>query len=180
MKEIPENFFLDASDEMVDYLEAQGVETFNRLEQSYKDSRLNSEKLISILVVGIGAAFMLLYNQIKDDGYVMFISVGLAVFMVCWVLCAFYLLNTCIRTRRRTIPPTSPGGLYYPDKTPIGQLRRWRLWNLEDSCDRMERIALSTAKHLDKVRRYIVLSPCVALCASIMYEILLKRLASLI
>lgn len=161
----PEDFFLDADDETVLYLESQALGTLDRFEASYRDLKGVSDRLLNLLIVGIGASFMLLFRSEQWN----IVSVGILVFMLGWIGCGFYLLNTCIKTKRRPLATTTPSKLYFPDKTSLDELRRWRVWDMDDACNQLQQITANMANHLDKARRMIALTPCVAIVVTLKF-----------
>ncbi|WP_350355596.1 hypothetical protein [Serratia symbiotica] len=63
MKNLPKDYFLDADDELVEFLESQGEACIKEIYQSNTVNKENGYKLLSILIVGIGSSFLLLTQR---------------------------------------------------------------------------------------------------------------------
>ena len=86
MENITGEYFLDADDELVDYLEKQGEEC---IKEAYHSNTVNIEngyKLLNIQIVGIGSSFLLLTQKTNWD----YLAVGIAAFTFLWTWCAIY------------------------------------------------------------------------------------------
>ncbi|SWD51557.1 Uncharacterised protein [Klebsiella pneumoniae] len=67
MSDLPDDYFLDADDELVDFLEKQGEDCIREITQSNSLNKENGYKLLSILIVGIGSSFLLLTQKDHPD-----------------------------------------------------------------------------------------------------------------
>ncbi|MBH3044778.1 hypothetical protein FHU12_5325 [Serratia marcescens] len=117
MKNLPNDYFLDADDELVDFLEAQGEACIKDIYQSNAVNKENGYKLLSILIVGIGSSFLLLTQRPNID----FLSAGLAVFILYWSLCAIYLVTQVLTVHMRGLVYASPEQLYTEKYKAINQ-----------------------------------------------------------
>lgn len=117
MKDLPNYYFLDADDELVDFLEAQGEACIKDIYQSNTANKENGYKLLSILIVGIGSSFLLLTQRPNLD----FLSAGLAVFIAYWSLCAVYLVTRVLTVNVRGLVHASPDILYSENYKSINQ-----------------------------------------------------------
>lgn len=117
MKNLPKDYFLDADDELVDFLEAQGEACIKDIYQSNTVNKENGYKLLSILIVGIGSSFLLLTQRPNID----FLSAGLAVFILYWSLCAIYLVTQVLTVHMRGLVYASPELLYTQKYKAINQ-----------------------------------------------------------
>lgn len=60
MEQMTGEHFLDIDDDMLNYLEKQGEETVREIYQSGLNNKESGQKLLSILIVGIGSSFLFL------------------------------------------------------------------------------------------------------------------------
>lgn len=60
MRELPDDYFIDADDKLVDFMEKQGEDCIREIYQSNQTNKENGYRLLSILIVGIGSSFLLL------------------------------------------------------------------------------------------------------------------------
>ncbi|HDL7377321.1 TPA: hypothetical protein PXN31_000089 [Yersinia enterocolitica] len=108
MKNLPDDYFLDADDDLLGFLEAQGEACIRDIYQSNTVNKENGYKLLSILIVGIGSSFLLLTQRPHLD----FLSAGLAVFTVYWSACAMYLVTRVLSVSKYGLVSASPNTLY--------------------------------------------------------------------
>lgn len=117
MKNLPDDYFLDADDDLVEFLESQGEACIKDIYQSNTVNKENGYKLLSILIVGIGSSFLLLTQRPNLD----FLSAGLAVFIGYWSLCAVYLVTRVLTVNVRGLVYASPDQLYKSNYKNINQ-----------------------------------------------------------
>jgi len=117
MKNLPDDYFLDADDDLVEFLESQGEACIKDIYQSNMVNKENGYKLLSILIVGIGSSFLLLTQRPNID----FLSAGLAVFILYWSLCAIYLVTQVLTVHMRGLVYASPDQLYTQNYKAINQ-----------------------------------------------------------
>ena len=98
VENLPPDYFLNADDKLVDFLEKQGEEVVREIQASNKINVENGYKLLSIQIVGIGSSFLLLTQQTSFD----FLAAGIATFTVLWTWCAIYLGK--VRISRSFLP----------------------------------------------------------------------------
>ncbi|HHQ8374468.1 TPA: phage major capsid protein [Salmonella enterica subsp. diarizonae] len=73
MRELPDDYFIDADDKLVDFMEKQGENCIREIYQSNQTNKENGYRLLSILIVGIGSSFLLLTQNPHPD----FVSAGM-------------------------------------------------------------------------------------------------------
>lgn len=117
MKNLPSDYFLDADDELVDFLEVQGEACIKDIYQSNTVNKENGYKLLSILILGIGSSFLLLTQRPTLD----FLSAGLALFIAYWSLCAVYLVARVLSVHMHGLVYASPEQLYSENYKMINQ-----------------------------------------------------------
>ncbi|EKN4012600.1 TPA: hypothetical protein U5E10_004261 [Yersinia enterocolitica] len=108
MKNLPDDYFLDADDDLLGFLEAQGEECIKDIYQSNTVNKENGYKLLSILIVGVGSSFLLLTQRPNID----FLSAGLIVFTLYWSACAIYLVTRVLSVSMHGLVSAPPNTLY--------------------------------------------------------------------
>ncbi|HCR1141783.1 TPA: hypothetical protein OMU28_004055 [Klebsiella aerogenes] len=182
MKDLPDDHFLDADDELVDFLEKQGEES---IRETYRSNTMNIEngyKLLNIQIVGIGSAFLLLTQKTEWD----FLAVGIAAFTFLWPWSAIYLVHTGLSVKLRALTNSPPDALYtktykniskgsyealrnmgYTGKKEVFPvIRRFRLNSLVETSQELISINMMLRRSLDKARMATILAPVIALIAS--------------
>jgi hypothetical protein len=139
---------MGATDEMVEYLGSQGILLGASLETAYERTREKAYRFLTILVAGIGAAFLLLCNTAKNGED--FTNAGLFAFFLSWTVCAALLAYQNLRARFRPFVETSPRVLY-KEKQTLPELLRLRLYDYSYICDALSRTVEEDAKSLDKI-----------------------------
>ncbi|WP_153752938.1 MULTISPECIES: hypothetical protein [unclassified Citrobacter] len=182
MDENPVEYFFNADDDLVDYLERQGEDAIREIQASNKTNIENGYKLLSIQIVGIGSSFLLLTQKTDFD----FLAFGIATFTVLWTWCAIYLVHTGLSVKMRAMISAPPHTLYtrafknmkpetyvifrnagyQGDDNKLQIIRRYRLVNLTDTAKELlvQNEKLRTC--LEKARMYTILAPVVAMLAS--------------
>jgi hypothetical protein len=159
-----ERYFMDASDEMIDYLGEQGVSLARNAEAAYQRTRDKGYYFLNVLLAGIGASILLLYHAGERFDSA---SVGLCVFAAGWIVCAAFLVFGCLRATRRFPVEASPHDLYRKGMT-LGELRRLRLYDYsylgEVGCECAEK----TARRLDRIIAGAVVSAGLSLSAAVL------------
>ncbi|HHD7211053.1 hypothetical protein LT989_10740 [Citrobacter portucalensis] len=184
MNSLPDDYFLDADDELVDFLEKQGEDCIREIHQSNALNKENGQKLLSILIAGVGSSFLLLTQRTGFD----YLTAGMSVFLVYWALCAAYLVRRVLAVRMRAITSSTPNSLYSEgykgfgdddyalfeskgfsaNRTTLSILRRYRLAGLT----RLAEMGLSenarVSRELERVRIATILTPVCALVISVL------------
>lgn len=183
MKDLPEDYFLDADDDLVDFLEKQGEECIRDIYHSNSLNKENGYKLLSILIVGIGSSFLLLTQKSQLD----FLSAGIAVFTVYWTICAIYLVINVLSVHIRGLSSASPAVLYSQAYKAISQvnfddmkargftgscnklsvMRRYRLRALSLTADELLRDNKKIGTNLMRVRIATILTPLCAIFVAV-------------
>ncbi|WP_256119891.1 hypothetical protein [Escherichia coli] len=109
MKNLPDDYFLDADDELVAFLEKQGEDCIREIHQSNALNKENGQKLLSILIAGVGSSFLLLTQRSGFD----YLSAGMSVFLFYWAFCAAYLVRRVLVVRSRSLASSTPYALYH-------------------------------------------------------------------
>ncbi|HAT2283657.1 TPA: hypothetical protein I8190_000337 [Citrobacter freundii] len=182
MINIPDDYFLDADDELVDFLEKQGEDCIREIYQSNSVNKENGYKLLSILIVGIGSSFLLLTQKTPID----FLSAGIAAFTVYWSICAIYLVINVLTVHTYGLISTSPAALYTKGYKEISEadfksfrergftgkndrlsvMRRYRLKALCVTADELLRVNETIRTRLKKARMATILAPLYAIIVS--------------
>ncbi|PSY65956.1 hypothetical protein C7B16_10500 [Escherichia sp. 20412-1] len=182
MKNLPDDYFLDADDELVAFLEKQGEDCIGEICRSNSVNKENGYKLLSILIVGIGSSFLLLTQKTQVD----FLSAGLAVFTVYWSICAIYLVINVLTVHTYGLISTSPAVLYSEGYKKISEadfeslrvngfvgkndrlsvMRRYRLKTLCVTADELLQINETIRTRLKKARIATILAPVYAIVIS--------------
>lgn len=189
MKKLPDSYFLDADDGLVDFLEAQGEACINDIYQSNTLNKENGYKLLSILIVGIGSSFLLLTQMHSLD----FLSAGLAVFTTYWSMCAIYLVTRVLSIHIHGLVHASPGTLYkenykaisledfdylksqgfageFGSLSALSVMRRYRLQTLSVTADELMADNKKIRTRLTRVRIATIITPvCAIIVAAITY-----------
>lgn len=161
--------YIDADDDMVDYLTKHVDDMFDRQEASYEKTRNGAEKLMNLLVAGIGSAALLLFNRASAGGVPVWATVGLAVTLIGWAVCAFYLLKNCIQAQERPTRNIHPSSLYYDDprtgeRVSLRDLRRFMIFDSEEAIQRLTEINRTRAVSLNHVRIATLAVSGIGLC----------------
>lgn len=183
MNNLPDEYFMSVDDDMLAYLEKQGEECIRDLQRSNDVNKDNAQKLLSILIVGIGSAFLLL-TQHQNSFYVF---AGVCAFTIYWSLCAAYLVYKVMFGRIRKLNSASPQDLYsdyyktindrdYEElsnqhgyegsRNALSVLRRSRLVNMSEIVDELSAENSRISTSLNLVRLASILTPLCALAIS--------------
>ncbi|EPE4838996.1 hypothetical protein ACSIZT_004437 [Yersinia enterocolitica] len=182
MKDLPDDFFLDAADDLVNFLEKQGEDCIREIHQSNALNKENGQKLLSILIAGIGSSFLLLTQRTTLD----YLTAGMSAFLVYWALCAVYLVRNVLVVRPRVLASSTPHALYHDDYKDFGEddyahfeskgfsserstlniLRRYRLADLTRIAEMGKRENARIGRELERVRIATILTPVCALIVS--------------
>ncbi len=182
MKNLPDDYFLDADDDLVDFLEKQGEDCIREIYQSNSVNRENGYKLLSILIVGIGSSFLFLTQRQPPD----FLSFGIIVFTLYWSICAMCLVLGVLSVRVRGLISATPDCLYtesykninddnfkyFTDKGYSGKkeilpiMRRYRLRDLCITADELVTANVRIRTNLKRVRIATILTPVCAIFIS--------------
>ncbi|SXF93707.1 Uncharacterised protein [Klebsiella variicola] len=182
MANIPEDYFLDADDDLVTFLEGQGEASIRETYQSNTINIENGYKLLNIQIVGIGSSFLLLTQKTDWD----YLTVGLAVFIFLWTWCAIYLVHSGLSVKERALIHSPPECLYtdtYKNITKLNYkylrnngytgpnkvlpvIKRYRLKNLTDTAEELRALNSKLRKSLDRARMITILAPVFALIAT--------------
>ncbi|EIC84012.1 hypothetical protein [Serratia sp. M24T3] len=182
MKKPHDEHFLDIDDDMLNFLEKQGEDCIREIHQSNSLNKENGQRLLSILIVGIGSSFLLL----TQNRYPGFLAAGIAVFTVYWALCAVYLVIYVLSVRRRALASSTPYALYHAGykefdeadhsnfkskgytgaPSTLNILRRYRLVDLNEIAELSKNENSRIGKGLERVRIATILTPVCALIIS--------------
>lgn len=184
MKAIPDDYFLDADDELVDFLEKQGEDCIREIHQSNALNKENGQKLLSILIAGVGSSFLLLTQRSELD----YLTAGISVFLVYWGVCAVFLVRRVLSVRQRALASSTPHALYHDGykgfseadyvnfelngfsatRSTLNILRRYRLADLTRMADMGKGENVRIGRELERVRVATILTPACALIISVL------------
>ncbi len=182
MKNLPDDYFLDADDDLVAFLEKQGEDCIREIHQSNALNKENGQKLLSILIAGVGSSFLFLTQRSSLD----YLTAGLAVFSVYWALCAMYLVRYVLSVRLRVLASSTPYALYHDGykgfsgsdyanfeskgftaaRSTLNILRRYRLADLTRMAEMSKKENARIGCELERVRIATILTPACALIIS--------------
>ncbi len=182
MERVTGEYFLDADDEHVEFLEKQGEESIKEAHRSNTVNIENGYKLLNIQIVGIGSSFLLLTQKTNWD----YLTVGMTAFTFLWTCCAIYLVSSGLAVKVRALICSPPERLYTnayknineadykmlrklgyegPEKVlPI--IRRYHLADLCDTSRELIELNVRIRTNLDRARIATILAPVVALIAA--------------
>jgi len=183
VEKLPNDYFLDVDDELLNFLEKQGEDCIREVYHSNTVNKENGFKLLSILIVGIGSSFLLLTQRPHPD----FLSAGLAVFSVYWSMCAIYLVLRVLSVHTRGLISATPNLLYTENYKAISEedfnylkssgflgssdrlsvMRRYRLKTLCVTADELLDGNLKIRTRLTRVRIATILTPACAIFVSV-------------
>ncbi|EPQ6966398.1 TPA: hypothetical protein SAQ42_001836 [Klebsiella oxytoca] len=182
MNNLPDDYFLDADDELVAFLEKQGEDCIREIHQSNSLNKENGQKLLSILIAGIGSSFLLLTQRTGLD----YLTAGMSVFLVYWSLCASYLIRRVLVVRSRALVSSTPYALYHDGykgftevdysgfeskgfsakRSTLNILRRYRLADLTRMAEMSKIENARIGQELERVRIATIFTPVCALVIS--------------
>ncbi|QLH62292.1 hypothetical protein [Serratia symbiotica] len=184
MKNLPDDYFLDTEDELVEFLETQGEACIKEIYHSNTVNKENGYKLLSILIVGIGSSFLLLMQR----PYLDFLIAGLSFFIIWWSLCAIYLVMRVLKVHKRGLVYYSPDKLYKENYKSINQehfdyfkskgfsgecnrlsvIKRYRLHELCVTANELISDNVKIRTRLTKARMATIITPACALIISVL------------
>ncbi len=134
---LPDDYFLDADDEMLEYLEKQALQSYDDVKKSNENNREKAYRLLNYLLLGIGSITLLLINSI--DKIHPIIIVNAILLMAGWTISAFMLTHYVLLSKIRQMGTNIPQNLYNEsfknsqDKNKLGILRRYELHNINQA-----------------------------------------------
>ncbi|NTZ36186.1 hypothetical protein EXW94_18170 [Enterobacter sp. JMULE2] len=178
-----EEHYLDADDDLLNYLEMHGENCIKEIFQSNALNKDAAQKLLSILIVGIGSSFLLL-TQKETPAY---LYSGLAMFTVYWSLCAAYLVVRVLGVRKRMLGCSRPYDLYHDGykgftdgdyaffeshgytgkRNTLSILRRYRLRGLDGIASVAKKENERLGRELERVRIATILTPILSTIVSV-------------
>ena len=174
----PEKYF-DLSDEAYLYYCEHGQTAMSEYQQSYLHNKGNAEKLITLLLTGLSAIFIMLLKSVSDGKWG-FVETGLLFLMLIWIVCSFGLLHFCIQTRDIPIKGLSPSDLYFDDpnnpkqKLPLDKLKRFRLYQLDVIIEELNKASNLVSSKLNLFRLIAATAPVGAGAAALLHFIILQ------
>jgi hypothetical protein len=184
MNNLPDDYFLDADDELVAFLEKQGEDCIREIHQSNTLNKENGQKLLSILIAGVGSSFLLLTQRAGFD----YLTAGMSVFLIYWAMCAAYLVRCVLVVRSRVLVSSPPYALYHDGykhftegdyanfeskgfsakHSTLNVLRRYRLADLTRMAEMSKKENARIGRELERVRIATILTPVCALLISVL------------
>ena len=174
MKQIEDDYFLDVDDKMLEYLELESAKCVDSINQSIFNNKENSYKLLSLLIVGVGASFLLITQSDKVD----FFTLLLLIFCTGWTICLVLLAVFCLKTSKKLILSNSPLDLYSEyyktskDYNKLSILRRYKLSTTEDVINNLVEENARIARWLDRVIILSVITPITSIIFSFLVHYL--------
>ena len=130
---LPDDYFLDTDDEMLEYLENQAKQSIAEVQTSNEQNREKAYRLLNYLLLGIGSISLLLINSIDKIHPVIIVN---AIFLMAgWTLSAFILTHYVLLSKVRQMGTNIPQNLYNEsfknsqEKNKLSILRRYELHN---------------------------------------------------
>ncbi|WNJ81668.1 hypothetical protein RJE46_10710 [Cedecea neteri] len=183
MNNLPDDYFLDADDELVAFLEKQGEDCIREIHQSNVLNKENGQKLLSILIAGVGSSFLLLTQRTGFD----YLTAGMSVFLIYWAMCAAYLVRRVLVVKSRVLVSSTPYALYHhgykrftegdyasfeskgfsAKHSTLNVLRRYRLADLTRMAEMSKKENARIGRELERVRIATILTPVCALVISV-------------
>jgi Na+/melibiose symporter-like transporter len=163
-----EYHYMDADDDMVDYLTKEVDGSFVRQEASYERTREGAEKLLNMLIAGIGGATLLLFNLLNSGNTPCWLTAGMLMTVFVWFVCAICLMMFCIRAQERPSLFADPSVLFFDDartkaKVTLQALRRFLIYHKETSLNKLGATNFRRAKALNWIRYGAITSPAAGL-----------------
>lgn len=163
------NYFFDADESMVSYLENQVEVGIDSLLQAYVGIKERSEKVMSYLLISIGAMVLLLFNQ-PNLLQVEFARLMAYSLLLGWSLSAILLFTFVLKTRRRGIKGNAPEVLYntsFKQKDdPYRKLLRLRQLNLINQSrffGEQKKVNELISRWIDRVTMLAIITPIFAI-----------------
>jgi len=174
MKQIKDDYFLDVDDKMLEYLELESSKCVESINQSIFSNKENSYKLLSLLIVGVGASFLLITQSNKVD----FFTMLLLIFCTGWTICLVLLAVFCLKPKKKPILGNSPLDLYseyyktLEDCNKLSILRRYKLSTTEDIINILTEEDDRVGRWLDRVIILSVITPITSIIFSFLVHYL--------
>ncbi|WP_080206321.1 hypothetical protein [Salmonella enterica] len=186
MKNLSDDYFLDADDDLVDFLEKQGEDCIREIHQSSALNKENGQKLLTILIAGVGSSFLLLTQRTGFD----YLTAGMSVFLVYWAMCAAYLVRRVLVVSSRALASSTPYVLYHEGYKgftegdysgfeskgfsakhfTLNVLRRYRLADLTRMAEMSKQENARIGRELERVRIATILTPvCAIIISALIY-----------
>lgn len=130
---LPDDYFLDTDDEMLEYLENQAKQSIAEIQKSNEQNREKAYRLLNYLVAGIGGVTLVLLNHIEKLHF--FFILGSIICIAGWSISAVILLHYVILSKKRPLTTNMPQNLYNDsfkssqENNKLGILRRYELHN---------------------------------------------------
>ncbi|STO73016.1 Uncharacterised protein [Avibacterium paragallinarum] len=151
---LPDDYFLDTDDEMLEYLEDQAKQSIAEIQKSNEQNREKAYRLLNYLIAGIGAVTLILLNHIEKL-HIYFILASI-ICIAGWSISAVMLLHYIILSKKRPLTTNMPQNLYNDtfkssqDKNKLGILRRYELHNANQYIIQLLHLNNEYRRHTDK------------------------------
>ncbi|OBW97454.1 hypothetical protein [Gallibacterium anatis] len=155
MDKLPDDYFLDTDDEMLEYLEKQAKQSIVEVQRSNEQNREKAYRLLNYLIAGIGGVILILLNHIGDIHP--FLILGCIVLIAGWSISSVMLLRYVILSKKRPLTTNIPQNLYNDtfksskDSNKLGILRRYELHNTNSYLIQLLKINNEYRRYTDNV-----------------------------
>lgn len=149
-RELEPDYFDNAPDEFVDFLERIGEEGIKRQEQSFWNIRERCQKLTSLIVAGVaGVTMWLIADGLKSAFFyeVLFVA-------VVWFACGVFMMFSCLFGNGRAAA-FYPPDILYQDSYELKRVRRTRLIWL---CDAYREVNITCQKMVKVFNAILIIS----------------------
>ena len=149
-KELKEDYFDNASDEFVDFLERIGEEGVKRQEHSFWNIRERCQKLTSLIVTGVaGVTMWLIADGLKSAFFYEMLCVAAV-----WFVCGAFMMFSCLFGKGRAAA-FYPPDILYQDSYELKRVKRTRLIWL---CDAYREINRACQKMVNTFNAVLIIS----------------------
>lgn len=170
---LPDDYFLDVDDDMLEYLEKQAKQSITEVQKSNEQNREKAYRLLNYLIAGIGGVILILLNHIRDIHP--FLILGSIALIAGWSISSVMLLHYVIMSKKRPLTTNIPQNLYNDtfkfskDRNKLGILRRYELHNTNSYLTQLLKINHEYRRYTDKA---IMLSFCTPVATALIISIL--------
>lgn len=175
----PQQKYFNADDDYCQYLEGNATQAMEVYRQNYLTNKGNAEKLLTLLISGLSALFVMMLKNTSENGWG-FLESGFLVLMIAWVACSYGLIHYCIKARNVPLAAIAPSKAYVDDplnkgeKMSFEQSRRFQLYRLDKKIEVLEVITSDVASKLNQIRWWAATAPVVAGVVALIHALAAK------
>lgn len=162
---LPDDYFLDVKDDMLDYLELESKNAIIELSEYNNDNRKRAYTLLNYLLFGIGGSILLALSNYQNFHYV--INILIIFLNAGWIISALNLIHRVLLSSDFPMRNTRPEKLYNQsfkeadDPNKLGVLRRYQLWNYNETVKDLKRINEKYGRSIDISITIAILTPVI-------------------